>query len=70
MEYRNSSGLQRRAEELREKAAGIKPASLMLNPAAGLEVVGELAGLLVDMGAQIDALTPYLDEGAAHGNAA
>lgn len=57
------TNLKGRAEALSLKAQQIKPASLMLNPAAGLAVVGELATLLVDMGARIDALTPFADEG-------
>lgn len=62
------SDLKGRAKLLSESAQHLRRASglqIMSNPKFALDLIDDLSALMVDLCAQVDALTPYADEGGA-----
>lgn len=59
-----SNTLTHRALALKARSDELKEAGMIERMSKGPALAEDLAGFMVDLAAQVDALTPYIDEGA------
>lgn len=57
------------ARRLRDRGMALKAGGPFVQMKEGPELVEDTAAFLVELAERIDALTPYVDEGAEHGGA-
>lgn len=57
------------ARRLRNRGMALKAAGPFVQMKEGPELVEDTAAFLVELAARVDALTPYVGEGADHGGA-